>query len=255
MSRSKRIAIVLAAVAGVLALWAVLQQLGVGAGYSLLADEGGRAAAARFGTIQTEPYKLEPYGSYAEILARPVFNESRAPEAQAEGGGEEGVATGSTAAPLNVTLTGVIIMPELKLAFVRDNAANTVQRVRLGNPLEGEQSGWRLVELMPRGAVFEGEGLGRQELELSIDVAGAPAVEPPIAIVGIPSQPVDPAVAQAEGQVQQVQPVQSPEPPSDAAARPTGNVTPDAIRQRIEERRRQLREEAQRMMQEQQSKQ
>lgn len=248
MSRSKRIAIVLAGIAGVLAVWAVLQQFGVGAGYRLLSNESGRAPAARFANIQTEPYKLEPYGSYGEILARPVFNESRAPEAQAEGTGEAGDATGSTAAPLNVTLTGVIIMPDLKLAFVRDNAANTVQRVRLGNPLEGEQSGWKLVELKPRGAVFEGEGLGRQELELSIDVAGAPAAAAPIAIAGIASPPTDPGAEPAET------PVQPPQP-SDAAARPNGNITPDAIRQRIEERRRQLREEAQRMMQEQQSKQ
>ena len=251
MSRSKRIALVLAGIAGVLSVWAVLQQFGVGAGYRLLANESGRTPAARFGNIETDPYKLDPYGSYGEILARPVFNESRAPEAQAEGTGEEGEATGSTAAPLNVTLTGVIIMPDLKLAFVRDNAANTVQRVRLGNPLEGEQSGWKLVELMPRGAVFEGEGLGRQELELSIDVAGATAPAPvataPIAIAGIAPQPTDQG---AELAAPPVQPVQA-----DAAARPSGNVTPDAIRQRIEERRRQLREEAQRMMQEQQNKQ
>lgn len=251
MSRSKRIALVLGGLAGVLAVWAVLQQFGVGAGYRLLANDSGRAPAARFGNIETDPYKLAPYGNYGEILARPVFNESRAPEAQAEGAGEEGEATGATAAPLNVTLTGVIIMPDLKMAFIRDNAANTVQRVRLGNPLEGEQSGWKLVELMPRGAVFEGEGLGRQELELSTDVAGAPAVAAaPIAIAGIAPQPTDPGAEPAEAPVQAVQPVQS-----DAAARPNGNVTPDAIRQRIEERRRQLREEAQRMMQEQQNKQ
>jgi len=254
MSRSKRIALVLGSIAGVLAVVALLQQLGIGSGYSLLENERGKGPAARFAAIETETFKLDPYGQYGEILARPVFNESRAPEAQADGPATEGEATGTTAAPLNVTLTGVIIMPELKLAFVRDNAANTVQRVRLGNPLEGEQNGWKLVELKPRGAVFEGEGLGRQELELSVDTTGAPA--PPAAvtqipIAGIPSPQADPAAAEAAQTEAPVQPVV----PSDAAARPAGNVTPDAIRQRIEERRRQLREEAQRMMQEQQNKQ
>lgn len=253
MSRGKRITLVLGSIAGVLAVVALLQQLGIGSGYSLLENERGKAPSARFAAIETEPYKLDPYASYGEILARPVFNESRAPEAQADGPATEGEATGTTAAPLNVTLTGVIIMPELKLAFVRDNAANTVQRVRLGNPLEGEQNGWKLVELKPRGAVFEGEGLGRQELELAVDTTGAPAPPPAVItqvpIAGIPSPPADPeAGAQPEAPVQ---PVVS----SDAAARPAGNVTPDAIRQRIEERRRQLREEAQRMMQEQQNKQ
>lgn len=241
MSRSKRIAIVLGSVAGVLAIWAVLQQFGFGAGYRLLANDRGATAATRFAAIEREPYKLEAYGAYAEILTRPVFNESRAPEAQAETAGTEGEPAKATAAPLNVALTGVILMPELKLAFVRDNVTNTVHRVRLGNPLEGEQSGWKLVELKPRGAVFEGEGLGRQELDLATDVAGAPAAVAAI----VPAPAADPAG---------VQPV-SPEAPSGIAGRPSGNVTPDAIRQRIEERRRQLREEAQRMMQEQQNKQ
>ncbi len=236
MTRGKRIALVLGVGAGVLALFAIAQQAGLGTGYRLLTG-GEPAAVPQFTGLEREALKLEPYTEYGDIVARPVFNETRLPEATVESEAT-GDAANANASPLNVTLTGVIITPGVKLAFVRDNVTNTVQRVKVGNPLEGEQSGWKLVELKARGAVFEGAGLGRQDLELSTDTKGASGVPVAAAPAAPPgAAPVQPVPGQP------AQPEQLAPQPNVANA--------DEIRRRIEERRRQLREEAQRMMQEQ----
>ena len=255
MTRGKRIALVLGGLGAVLALLVVAQQAGLGRGYSKLAADD-EARADNFGRIDVEPVKLAAFSDYGDIVSRPVFNETRAPEAQ-PATPTDGAEAAAAASPLNVTLTGVMLMPSLQIAFVRDNATGTVHRVRVGNPLEGDQSGWKLVELMPRKAVFEGEGLGRQEIELTVDTAGAPAMVAP----GAPKPEVQPAVPgqpAVAGQPMPGQPPvagQLPAPTSiPGVVQPTEQpaaTSADQIRQRIEERRRQLREEAQRMMQDQ----
>lgn len=240
MTRGKRIAVLLGAIAGALALLAIAQQAGVGSGYRTLAAEA-PADVPRFTGLERESQKLAEFSEYGDILAQPLFNESRAPEAVAETG-EPGEDAGASASPLNVALTGVIITPDVKIAFVRDNATNEVRRVKLGNPLEGEQSGWKLVELKPRGAVFEGEGLGKQEVELTTDTRGAAPTAPAVVAVADPNAPA-PAVPDPNATPAQQAGIQPGEQ--------TVMANADEIRRRIEERRKQLREEAQRMMQEQ----
>jgi len=242
MTRGKRIAIVLGALAGVLALLAISQQAGVGRGFRTLAG-GAPADVPKFTGLERESQKLAEFDQYGDIVAQPLFNETREPEEIVETGatGEEAAAS---AAPLNVALTGVMITPDVQIAFVRDNATNEVRRVKVGNPLEGEQSGWKLVELKARGAVFEGEGLGKQEVELTTDTRGAtPTAAPPVvAAVADPNAPVPPP------------PDPNATPAQNAGLQPgeqTVAANADEIRRRIEERRKQLREEAQRMMQEQ----
>lgn len=248
MTRGKRIAIVLGSAAGVLVLLAIAQQAGLGSGHRLLGDEP-PAPVPRFSGLASEQQKLPPFSEYTDITAKPVFNETRLPEEKpvtgpVEGGPEQ-------ASPLNVSLTGVIITKDLQLAFVRDNTTNEVHRVKVGSPLEGDQAGWKLVELKPRGAVFEGGGLGKQEVELATDTKGAtpaPGAAPPATM----------AAADPNAQTQPVG-VQPATPQTQTAAQraglPPGEATvmanADEIRRRIEERRKQLREEAQRAMQEQ----
>ncbi|HVF35777.1 MAG TPA: hypothetical protein VND91_10685, partial [Candidatus Saccharimonadia bacterium] len=233
MTRGKRIAIVLGVAAGVLALLAISQQAGVGRGYRTLAG-GAPADVPQFTGLERESQKLAGFDQYGDILAQPVFNETREPEevAATDATGEE---TAAAASPLNVALTGVIITPDVQIAFVRDNATNEVRRVKVGNPLEGEQSGWKLVELKPRGAVFEGEGLGKQEVELTTDTRGAaPTAAPPVvAAVADPNAPA---------------PAPDPNaPPAQNAGLQPGEQTvaanADEIRRRIEDRRKQLRED------------
>lgn len=241
MTRGKAIAAALAATAVLLGLLAVAQLSGLGTGFSLApADEAGERVPA-LAAPEGDPVAMRPWSEYGEVLSRPLFNESRAPEAtEPSGPGPE-----AAASALNVVLTGVVITKDLKIAIVKDNESGKSMRVKLGQPLEGSQAGWTLAELKSRGAVFDGAQLGRQELELTVDTKGAPAPAPP------PGQPAQPnqttAMAPVPPQAQPNQPPGAAAPATADNAQPQA-ATADDIRRRIEERRRQLREEAQRML-------
>ena len=81
--------------------------------------------------------------------------------------------------PLNVTLTGVILVrktettPELRMAMVRDNMRNESVALKVGMPLTGDQAGWTLVALAPRLATFRNANDETAEIELY------PAAAPP----------------------------------------------------------------------------
>jgi general secretion pathway protein N len=235
MSRGRRTAMVVGAVASVLLLLTVALRLGVGTGFSL-AEDAGPAPALAFGQIRDEPPKLRAWVEFGELVARPLFNETRAPEEQPESA--DATAEGA-AQPLNVQLTGVILAQGLQLALVRDTTNGETARVRVGQPLEGAMAGWKLVELQPRLAVFDGAGLGRQELPLTVDTKGAPPPPAPVAAA-------QPAPVAAQPAAPNAQPaVGNPAAPVPVAGQP---ASADEIRRRIEERRRQLREEAQKML-------
>jgi general secretion pathway protein N len=229
----KKIALVLGSAVASLGLLTGGLMAGLGTGYSLdepeVAGEGGAQPLALAG----ESVKLRPWADYGAILARPLFNESRAPEIEEVAPEENAAAT----QPLDVKLTGVILTRGVQLALVTDPAKNETERVRVGQPLTGTRAGWTLIELKPRLAVFDGAGLGRQELELSVDTQGAvQAAPPPPAPVAAPATPDAPAAP----------PGSVPPPPAQVPGPP---VSAEEIRRRIEERRRQLREEAQKMLQ------
>lgn len=220
--------------------------LGMGAGYASGTANAEAAPPVGMAALNQEPVKMQPWAQYAELTQRPLFNESRAPEA------DKNAATAAENAPaavpaLNVTLTGVILTEKLRMAIVTDPAKGSSQRVREGQPLEGEMAGWTLVELKPRMAVFEGAGAGRQELELTTDTKGAVSMVPaPTAMPGFGTAPTMQPTAYpppAGGNYPAVQPGALPYP--DPSLAPPN----DEIRRRIEERRRQLREEAERMQQ------
>ncbi len=268
MTRAQRLLLGLGSASLLLAAVLVAQKFGLGDGYGLAPlgelaherlpmDAGARRSAG-----------LKPFSTYDELLQRPLFNEDRKPTPVDAETTETPVAT---VAALDAQLTGVILMPNVKLAMIRENASGKGLRVRLGTELDGALAGWKLVELEPRKAIFEAQGQGRQELELAVDKAGAPAAQPS-AMVGSATpmgQPAAPPRADGMATPQGVVP-QLPDPGkaggaqasggSSQAVEPAGGsaVEPaeqpevaESIRQRIEERRRQLREEAARLMQQQ----
>jgi general secretion pathway protein N len=229
----KKIALVLGSTAAALGLLAGGLMAGVGTGYSLDEPDPSAGEGTTPLALAGEPVKLRPSADYAMILSRPLFNESRAPEIEEAAPEADAAAT----QPLDVKLTGVILTRGVQLALVTDPAKNETERVRIGQPLTGTRAGWTLVELKPRLAVFDGAGLGRTELELSIDTQGAAPVTPPAPpAVPNPAMPVA-AAPQPAGSV--------PPPPAQAPGQP---ASAEEIRRRIEERRRQLREEAQKML-------
>jgi general secretion pathway protein N len=267
MTPGRRLFIAQAVVAGGLSLLSGVEMLGWGKGYRLLPDAPAASAAGNLPDIKSEAYALAAYPErYKLIEDKPVFNEDRKPTPP---DGPKPTEGGGPAQPLAVVLTGVILSGDLQMALLKDNANQKPMRIRLGTPLEGSQSAWKLVELKPRAAIFEAGGQ-RQELALATyDKALTPP--PPSAFPAPPPPPQQQAQANANGQPPPPPPpIAGGQPPAAPVAPPDpfyGNTAPvanqsnaptqqgapnaDEIRRRIEERRRQLREEAQRMSEQQ----
>ena len=180
-------------------------------------------------TLQELDARLGAIGEYADVGQRPLLTADRRPAPVAA------AADGGTDAPLEATLTSVLIAGHTRLAIVQNPNDPVAHRVRVGELLEG--TSWRLVDLQPRRALFEGPS-GRRELELRVfDGTGAPM--PPAPAPPRVAQPAD-AADEAPGPTVAATPATDIEPqPADEA--PTQEMTPEqqveAIRRRIEARR------------------
>jgi general secretion pathway protein N len=240
----------LVAVAGWAALIALLSLLGLAGRITPMEDDPALVQALPKLSAPA-PERLGPLSQYADIAARPLFSENRQPQPFYIGGKEDA----APAAPsFDWVLTSVLITPQAKLAILQTPQGGEGLRVKLGEEPAG-QSGWRLAELQPRSAVFEGPG-GRRTLELRVfdGTGGTPPTQvrsagPPVAIppgarvTGGPSAPT-PAATNVPAPV----PVPAPtpnQPPTDAPPAPPMSTEEqmDAIRKRIEARRAQMRQQ------------
>lgn len=207
-----------------LALCAVVLYAGYGRGYGWLHDEDSDSdRRLQVGTIDRKPVQLPPASAFAAIDARPLFNEDRKPTPIDDTAGE--LAEAPPVSPLNVTLTGVIVdkANDVHVAMVQDMTRNQSVALRVGMPLEGDQASWTLVEVKPRAAVFR--SAANEVTEIELEALAAPP-KPPSA-VRPPSRP-----GAGRGA------------PPDASSEKT-DANADLAR-RIEERRRQMREDAER---------
>lgn len=191
------------------------------------------------------PERLGPLSQYADIAARPLFSENRQPQPFYIAGKEEAAA----AAPsFDWILTSVLITPKLKLAILQPPQGGEGVRVKLGEEPAG-QTGWRLAELQPRSAVFEGPS-GRRAMELrvfdgtggvpptQVRPAGPPVVPPAGArVTGGPSVPTPTAPNIPAAAQNQPAPDTPPAPPQSTEEQM------EAIRKRIEARRAQMRQQ------------
>ncbi|HSD17065.1 MAG TPA: hypothetical protein VLC71_07405 [Thermomonas sp.] len=201
--------------------WALLLWLGA------LAGMGGRIepveplpASALPQPSAATPDRIGPLIRYAEAAARPLFTQDRRPRGFLASVPEgEGDAAQSTS--LDFVLTGVLISPQVRLAIVQPTSGGEAQRVREGTSPEGA-NGWRLLEVQPRRAIFEGSG-GQVSLDLRTFGGSAP---PPAAVARAGAAPPPAPTTQA---------VVDAAPPQSEAARI------ETIRRRIEARRAQLR--------------
>ena len=249
---------------GAAAAWAVLGAALAWAGM------GGRVGAGDAAAAEAQPLPRPaadakatvavPYDAFA---ARPPFAQDRRPHPFSLPGSGNDNARGDASA-FDYALTSVIITPRLRLAIVEPSSGGESVRVREGESAEG-LGGWRLLELRPRAAVFEGAG-GRREIELRVWAGGGDGSAPvnmpaPPAPAEIPPPPPPPPAAPARRPLsaQGASPVPdaTPEDSASASASADGSGTAaapeptdtqkqmDAIRRRIEERRAQLRREAQ----------
>jgi len=186
-------------------------------------------------TLDTVGARLGPASEYMEVGNRPLFSRDRRPAPMTAD-------TGSAQVPLEVNLTSVLITSGLKLAIVQNISDGASRRVRLGDVLEG--TAWRLVQLEPRRAVFEGpegqrdlalrvfDGAGGQAPTAQAAVGGPTAVPPGATAANKPDVPAPPGAVAADG---------STTAGTASAPAAVAPVTPEeqveAIRRRIEARR------------------
>lgn len=161
----------LGAVCGFLLLTALLQYAGVGRGYSWAPDDPASAPPLPGGAVDEQPLKLPPASAFAEVESHPLFNEDRKPTPIDASEGEDSAAPQS---PLNITLTGIISTSSIKIAMVQDKARNQSVALKVGMPLEGDQASWTLVEVKPRSVVFRSAANERSEIELETSVVQPP---------------------------------------------------------------------------------
>lgn len=188
------------------------------------------AGAGVASSLETRSFDLPSRGEYAEVTARPLFSEDRRPEENGGAAGDEGEAVAAEdeapTEPPPVSLTGVIITPEQRIAMMRNTESREYVTLKEGEPLEG----WTLEEVSRRRIVFSNGG--RQEVvDLEVYTGG-------LGGGGRRAQRGDRAEADGEqaGQDQAEQPLSATE----------------QIRERIQrerERRRQLIEEARKRQQ------
>ena len=215
----------LGAACGFLVLTALLQYAGVGRGYSWAPDDPASAPPLPGGgAVDEKPLKLPPASAFAEVEAHPLFNEDRKPTPIDASEGEDSAAPQN---PLNITLTGIVSTSSVKIAMVQDKARNQSIALKVGMPLEGDQASWTLVEVKPRSVVFRSAANERTEVELETSVAQPAKAPPPrTARTGTPAAP---GATGAHGNTST----------ADNKRGDSGDLA-----KRIEERRRQMREDA-----------
>ena len=147
----RRLSPSLGIVAAVLLLVLIALWLGLGRG-AHWHDKAAPPKLPPLGTNLPAP-TVPPLDQYAAVWQHPLFNPSRTPEAAA-GNGDE--ANG------DLQLSGVIMLPNLKMAILHDKTNNKDYRIIEGRPSRG---GPALVELHPRSAVVDTSG-SRVNLQL-----------------------------------------------------------------------------------------
>jgi len=189
------------------------------------ADEDGQAQAADVPRLPESP----PIEDFAVVTDRPVFNESRQPElevdaeaeGEADGAGE--LAENEVEAP-EFELAGVVITPSLRMVTLRQKKARQSLVAFEGQPLQGDYGSWHVSRIAPREITLA-SGDGR-EVQLHLQIHDA-KIEPP-------PKPKPEQVAQEKAGEE-----------GEAAAEGDRPMTrAEEIRQRIAERREELRRAA-----------
>jgi len=245
----------LAAVAGWGLLAWLLAVFGMGNRIAPLPDDAGLVKPIP-ALPASSTNRLGTLGQYAEIGVRPLFAEDRRPKPFSLQGDD-----GAETRQFDYLLTSVLITPNLHLAILQSPDGSKSVRVKLGEAPESHPA-WRLGALTARSAVFDGPG-GQRTVELRVfngiggqrpsvvardgqPPADSPAAAPGNA-AGMPSQPVPRPVPSAAIGAAAPQAIPRPVPVAPATTVPpmTEQAQMEAIRQRIQARRAQLRQQSQ----------
>jgi general secretion pathway protein N len=180
--------------------------------------------------------------TYGSITERPVFFSDRQlpviempTEEELAAAELEPVEEEAPVEELKAAVAGIIVTPDLRLAMIRDDAANETVVLREGMSLEGEQAAWRLDSIDPRQVNFISVDGRESLLELSVNTSSLAAGSSGLSSRG---EDQNPAPGQGDDQSQPTDPEVSQQ--SDARARA------EEVRRRVAERRAELRAEAER---------
>jgi len=205
-------------------------QFGVGRGYHWLPPDTDTAATGAPADVDRNAYQLPPQAEFAVIDQRPLFNEDRKPSPEESA---DATPEAPPPSPLNISLTGTMLVgkPELHVAIVRENGKAQSIALKEGMPLPGDQGAWTLNRVKTRSAIFKSSGGEEVEVELAV---GNPGQKP-----GAPGRPGSAPATPTAGRPM---PSATPLPPPGPETAQAGE-----LQQRIEERRKQMREAAERM--------
>lgn len=215
---------ILAGTSGVFVLVALVMAIVWNLPVSVDIEEGGSDTAPT-SEVSLAVREIGQLSDYEVVKERPVFNESRRPvldelddELQIDDGTIE-----VKDAP-DVRLTGVVISPGMRIASLTpaDGNLETVM-AHEGDSLTGEFVGWQVTVVNPRTVTLESRD--GQSLELDLQVHDVKIQEPPKPAAAAPG----PVTASADGAGEQ----------SDDGEEPLSRA--EQIRQRIAERREELR--------------
>lgn len=194
---------------------------------------------------------LEQFDSYRAITERPVFfADRRLPVVEVLEEIEETeepppeIVEDVNIDDLRAVVAGIVITPDLRLAMVRDEAANKTVMLREGMSLDGDQAAWRLERIEPRMVSFVSVDGRESGLELKVNTAGLTAGSP--GQIRTPArtrpEPTPPSAEEAEEARADAGTDAEEVSPADADAR----ARAEEVRRRVAERRAELRAEAER---------
>ena len=139
--------------------------------YISKSDEG----SLIFAEVKTPDRGLSALADYVAIIEKPIFFPDRqlpeidlgANESLAEE--EATTVVDEPAEPLRAAVAGIIITPEEKIAMVTDEVAGKVVILREGMRLTGDQSAWRLEEILDRTTRFVANDGRKSTLDLKVN--------------------------------------------------------------------------------------
>ncbi|NND44088.1 MAG: hypothetical protein HKN58_02105 [Xanthomonadales bacterium] len=222
--------VALAAACGVLVLCSALLLFAWGQPASS-GEAGASAGSLQAATPEHPQTELEPIAAYRIVTERPVFDESRRPVVVVEGEGIQIAEDGGSdvGERPQVKPTGIVITPDAKMVTLKPESGGDPILAIEGRPLEGEYVGWIVSDIKPREITLA--SLDGDVMKLGLEVNTRKIAEPP-------KPPPEPdadelALDQARGQGDGT--VEGDEEPMSRA---------EQIRQRIAERREELRRQA-----------
>jgi hypothetical protein len=165
----------------------------------------------------------EPLEAYAVITERPVFNESRQPVIEGDGtDGDDLLAEEEVDAP-EVELSGVIITPSIRMVTLRSKENSESLVAFEGQPLEGNYGSWQVSQIEAREITLSSDS--GEVLQLTLQVHDV-KIDAPAKIETDESETTSQSAPSGDGE--------SDQPLSRA----------EEIRQRIAQRREELRRAA-----------